>query len=75
AQVNRPANDILDHYTSAFMGDGCIMEGSSHEVCSLAGTQKLGKLEAFYDYNGISIDGHFEGWFTDDTAKRFEYYG
>ncbi len=63
------------HYTYAFMGDGCMMEGISHEVCSLAGTLKLGKLVAFYDDNGISIDGHVEGWFTDDTAKRFEAYG
>ncbi|HID3497243.1 TPA: transketolase, partial [Klebsiella pneumoniae] len=75
AQFNRPGHDIVDHYTYAFMGDGCMMEGISHEVCSLAGTLKLGKLVAFYDDNGISIDGHVEGWFTDDTAKRFEAYG
>ncbi len=75
AQFNRPAHDIVDHYTYVFMGDGCLMEGVSHEACSLAGTLKLGKLIAFYDDNGISIDGHVEGWFTDDTAKRFESYG
>ncbi|WP_072094011.1 transketolase family protein [Trabulsiella odontotermitis] len=75
AQFNRPGHDIVDHFTYAFMGDGCMMEGISHEVCSLAGTLKLGKLVAFYDDNGISIDGHVEGWFTDDTAKRFEAYG
>lgn len=75
AQFNRPGHDIVDHHTYAFMGDGCMMEGISHEVCSLAGTMKLGKLTAFYDDNGISIDGHVEGWFTDDTAKRFEAYG
>ena len=75
AQFNRPGHDIVDHFTYVFMGDGCMMEGISHEVCSLAGTLKLGKLVAFYDDNGISIDGHVEGWFTDDTAKRFEAYG
>ncbi|MBE0148510.1 transketolase [Serratia sp. PL7] len=75
AQFNRPGHEIVDHHTYAFMGDGCMMEGISHEVCSLAGTMKLGKLTAFYDDNGISIDGHVEGWFTDDTAKRFEAYG
>ncbi|WP_392439554.1 transketolase [Edwardsiella piscicida] len=75
AQFNRPGHEIVDHYTYAFMGDGCMMEGISHEVCSLAGTLKLGKLIAFYDDNGISIDGHVDGWFTDDTAKRFEAYG
>ena len=75
AQFNRPGHEIVDHFTYAFMGDGCMMEGISHEVCSLAGTLKLGKLVAFYDDNGISIDGHVEGWFTDDTAKRFEAYG
>ncbi|WP_205437546.1 transketolase [Edwardsiella tarda] len=75
AQFNRPGHDIVDHFTYAFMGDGCMMEGISHEVCSLAGTLKLGKLIAFYDDNGISIDGHVDGWFTDDTAKRFEAYG
>ncbi|CNH94805.1 transketolase [Yersinia aldovae] len=75
AQFNRPGHDVVDHHTYAFMGDGCMMEGISHEVCSLAGTMKLGKLTAFYDDNGISIDGHVEGWFTDDTAARFEAYG
>ncbi|WP_042861155.1 transketolase [Dickeya sp. NCPPB 3274] len=75
AQFNRPGHDIVDHYTYVFLGDGCMMEGISHEVCSLAGTLKLGKLVAFYDDNGISIDGHIDGWFTDDTAARFESYG
>ncbi|QZN96646.1 transketolase [Symbiopectobacterium purcellii] len=75
AQFNRPGHDIVDHFTYVFMGDGCMMEGISHEVCSLAGTLKLGKLVAFYDDNGISIDGHVEGWFIDDTAARFEAYG
>ena len=75
AQFNRPQHDIIDHYTYTFLGDGCLMEGISHEVCSLAGTLGLGKLIAFYDDNGISIDGEVEGWFTDDTAKRFESYG
>ncbi|MEA9389029.1 transketolase [Acerihabitans sp. TG2] len=75
AQFNRPGHDIVDHHTYVFLGDGCMMEGISHEVCSLAGTMKLGKLVAFYDDNGISIDGHVEGWFSDDTAKRFEAYG
>lgn len=75
AQFNRPGHDVVDHYTYTFMGDGCMMEGVSHEACSLAGTLKLGKLIAFYDDNGISIDGHVEGWFTDDTAMRFEAYG
>ncbi|WP_421595168.1 transketolase [Rahnella sp. PD4] len=74
AQFNRENHDIVDHYTYVFLGDGCMMEGISHEACSLAGTMKLGKLIAFYDDNGISIDGHVEGWFTDDTAKRFEAY-
>ncbi|MBZ6066397.1 transketolase [Aeromonas schubertii] len=74
-QFNRPGHDVVDHYTYAFMGDGCLMEGISHEACSLAGTLGLGKLIAFWDDNGISIDGHVEGWFTDDTAKRFEAYG
>ncbi|WWP01364.1 MAG: transketolase [Candidatus Dasytiphilus stammeri] len=75
AQFNRPGHNIVDHYTYAFMGDGCLMEGISHEVCSLAGTLKLGKLITFYDNNGISIDGDITGWFTDNTAKRFESYG
>ncbi|MTC58421.1 transketolase [Providencia rustigianii] len=75
AQFNRPSHDIVDHHTYVFMGDGCMMEGISHEVCSLAGTLKLNKLVAFYDDNGISIDGEVEGWFTDDTAARFEAYG
>ncbi|WP_033135117.1 transketolase [Aeromonas finlandensis] len=74
-QFNQPGHDIVDHFTYAFMGDGCLMEGISHEACSLAGTLQLGKLIAFWDDNGISIDGHVEGWFTDDTAKRFEAYG
>ncbi|WP_417657936.1 transketolase [Pseudidiomarina aestuarii] len=75
AQFNRDGHDIVDHYTYTFLGDGCLMEGISHEACSLAGTLGLGKLIAFYDDNGISIDGEVEGWFTDDTAKRFESYG
>lgn len=75
AQFNRPGHEIVNHHTYAFLGDGCMMEGISHEVCSLAGTLKLGKLTAFYDDNGISIDGHVEGWFTDNTAERFEAYG
>ncbi|WP_130830974.1 transketolase [[Erwinia] mediterraneensis] len=74
AQFNRPGHDIVDHFTYVFMGDGCLMEGISHEVCSLAGTLGLGKLIGFYDHNGISIDGETEGWFTDDTHKRFEAY-
>ncbi|MFT5082374.1 MAG: transketolase [Lentisphaeria bacterium] len=74
AQFNRDGHDIVDHYTYVFMGDGCLMEGVSHEACSLAGTLGLGKLIAFWDDNGISIDGKVEGWFTDDTAKRFEAY-
>jgi transketolase len=74
-QFNRPGHEIIDHYTYAFLGDGCMMEGISHETCSLAGTLKLGKLIAFYDDNGISIDGEVEGWFRDDTPKRFEAYG
>jgi transketolase len=75
AQFNRPGHDIVDHHTYVFMGDGCMMEGISHEVASLAGTLRLNKLIAFYDDNGISIDGEVEGWFTDDTPKRFESYG
>jgi transketolase len=75
AQFNRDGHNIVDHYTYTFMGDGCMMEGISHEVCSLAGTLGLGKLIAFYDDNGISIDGEVEGWFTDDTPARFEAYG
>jgi len=74
AQFNRPEFNIVDHYTYAFVGDGCLMEGISHEVCSLAGTHKLGKLVIFWDDNGISIDGHTEGWFTDDVAMRFDAY-
>ncbi|HQW20048.1 MAG TPA: transketolase [Rhodocyclaceae bacterium] len=75
AEFNRPDHEIVDHRTYVFLGDGCLMEGISHEVCALAGTWGLGKLTAFWDDNGISIDGHVEGWFTDDTPKRFEAYG
>ncbi|MCX7150432.1 MAG: transketolase, partial [Rhodocyclales bacterium] len=75
AEFNRPGHQIVDHRTYAFLGDGCLMEGISHESCALAGTWGLGKLTAFWDDNGISIDGHVEGWFTDDTPKRFEAYG
>ncbi len=75
AQFNRENHNIIDHHTYAFLGDGCLMEGISHEVCSLAGTLKLGKLIFYYDDNGISIDGEVEGWFSDDTTKRFESYG
>ncbi|MDD1780714.1 transketolase [Enterovibrio sp. ZSDZ35] len=75
AQFNRPGFDIVDHYTYVFFGDGCLMEGISHEVCSLAGTWKLSKLIAFYDDNGISIDGNVEGWLTDNTPERFRSYG
>ncbi|NMG02099.1 transketolase [Azoarcus taiwanensis] len=72
---NRPGHEIVDHRTWVFLGDGCLMEGISHEACSLAGTLGLGKLIAFYDDNNISIDGHVDGWFSDDTPKRFEAYG
>ena len=75
AEFNKDGHDIVDHHTYVFMGDGCLMEGISHEACSLAGTLGLGKLVAFWDDNGISIDGHVEGWFTDNTPKRFESYG
>jgi transketolase len=75
AEFNRPGHDIVDHYTYVFCGDGCLMEGISHEACSFAGTQALGKLVVFYDDNGISIDGDTRGWFTDDTPKRFTAYG
>ena len=74
-QFNKPGHEIVDHHTYAFLGDGCLMEGVSHESCALAGTWGLGKLIAFWDDNGISIDGHIEGWYTDDTAARFESYG
>ncbi|TWI65504.1 transketolase [Pseudoduganella lurida] len=74
-EFNKPGHDVVDHYTYAFLGDGCLMEGISHEVCSLAGTLGLKKLIGLYDDNGISIDGKVEGWFTDDTPKRFESYG
>ena len=75
SEFNRPGFDIVNHYSYTFLGDGCLMEGISHESCSLAGTLGLGKLICFYDDNGISIDGHVEGWFSDDTPKRFESYG
>ncbi|MFY9721558.1 MAG: transketolase [Azonexus sp.] len=75
AEFNKPGHEIVDHFTYVFLGDGCLMEGVSHEACSLAGTLGLNKLIAFWDDNGISIDGHVEGWFTDDTPKRFEAYG
>ena len=75
AEFNKPGHEIVNHHTYTFLGDGCLMEGVSHEACSLAGTLGLGKLIAFWDDNGISIDGHVEGWFTDDTPKRFESYG
>jgi transketolase len=75
AEFNKPGFDVVNHYTYVFTGDGCLMEGISHEACSLAGTLRLNKLIALYDDNGISIDGKVEGWFTDDTPKRFEAYG
>ena len=75
AEFNRPGHEIVDHHTWVFLGDGCLMEGISHEACSIAGTWGLGKLVCFYDDNGISIDGEVTGWFTDDTPKRFEAYG
>ena len=75
AQFNRPGFNLVDHYTYAFCGDGCLMEGVSHEACSLAGTLGLGKLIVFYDDNGISIDGKVSGWFTDNTPQRFAGYG
>lgn len=75
AQFNRDGHDIVNHHTYVFLGDGCLMEGISHEACSLAGTLGLGKLIAFYDDNNISIDGHVDGWFTDNTKQRFEAYG
>ena len=75
AQFNREGHDIVDHHTYTFLGDGCLMEGISHEACSLAGTLGLGKLVAFWDDNGISIDGEVEGWFSDDTPARFKAYG
>ncbi|HET9113910.1 MAG TPA: transketolase [Burkholderiales bacterium] len=75
AEFNKPGHEIVNHHTYVFLGDGCLMEGISHESCALAGTWGLGKLIAFWDDNGISIDGHVKGWFTDDTPKRFEAYG
>jgi transketolase len=75
ATFNRPGHTVVDHRTWVFLGDGCLMEGISHEACSLAGTLGLGKLVAFYDDNGISIDGHVDGWFRDDTPRRFAAYG
>lgn len=75
SQFNQPGHDLIDHFTYVFTGDGCLMEGISHEVCSLAGTLKLGKLVVFYDNNGISIDGEVQGWFTEDIPQRFASYG
>jgi transketolase len=75
AEFNKPGHDIVNHHTYVFMGDGCMMEGISHEACALAGTWKLGKLIAVWDDNGISIDGHTDGWFTEDVCGRFEAYG
>src|SRR5256884_9900586 len=75
AQFNRTGFNLVDHYTYAFCGDGCLMEGVSHEACSLAGTLGLGRLIVFYDDNGISIDGKVSGWFTDNTPERFAGYG
>jgi transketolase len=75
SQFNRPGHEIVDHHTYVFLGDGCLMEGVSHEACSLAGTLRLGKLIALYDDNGISIDGKTEAWFTDQTPMRFRAYG
>ncbi|MEY2993835.1 MAG: transketolase, partial [Pseudomonadota bacterium] len=75
SEFNRPGHSVIDHLTYVFLGDGCLMEGVSHEVCSLAGTLRLSKLIAIYDDNGISIDGDVQGWFTDDTPQRFEAYG
>jgi transketolase len=75
AQFNAPQEELIDHFTYAFLGDGCLMEGVSHEACSFAGTHNLGKLICFYDQNGISIDGEIENWFTDDSVKRFDSYG
>ena len=75
AEFNRPGFPLIDHHTYVFLGDGCLMEGISHEACSLAGTLKLGKLVCLYDDNGISIDGQVAGWFTDDTPARFRAYG
>jgi transketolase len=75
AQLNRDEHEIVDPFTYCFVGDGCLMEGILHEVCSLAGKLKLGKLITFWDDNGISIDGNVAGWFTDNTTVRFEAYG
>src|SRR6188768_3975193 len=75
AEFNKPGHELVDHRTWVFLGDGCLMEGISHEVCSLAGTLRLGKLVAIYDDNGISIDGKVQGWFTDNTPMRFAAYG